>query len=49
MHSENIPTPLESPADRRKWNQVTDSIKKAIFILGTACILFIAASNSITW
>nr|XP_022321750.1 fatty acid hydroxylase domain-containing protein 2-like isoform X1 [Crassostrea virginica] len=49
MHSGNIPTPLENPADRRKWNQVTDSIKKAIFILGTACILFIAASNSITW
>lgn len=48
MHSVDT-APVEIPKDRRRWTQIVDSIKKAIFILGTTCVFIIAASNSITW
>lgn len=48
MHSLDT-APVEIPKDRRRWTQIVDSIKKAIFILGTTCVFIIAASNSITW
>jgi hypothetical protein len=52
MHSLERPTSPESPVDQQDRGKVTlllDSIKKTVFIFGTAFIVFIAASNSITW
>lgn len=39
MHSVDT-APVEIPKDRRRWTQIVDSIKKAIFILGTTCVFY---------
>ncbi|XP_061169781.1 fatty acid hydroxylase domain-containing protein 2-like [Saccostrea echinata] len=49
MHSVDSPISPADPHDRSRVTKIIESIKKAIFILGTACIVFYAASNSITW